>query len=94
MATVVLPGLPAGVVAVIWVAFTTTTLVPAFPAKLTVAPDAKFVPLIVTPVPPAVGPLLGETLVTVGGFVPLEGVRKATTCMIHWPDGLIGAVAL
>jgi hypothetical protein len=48
------------------VLFTTTTLVAAVPPKVTVAPAAKFVPVIVTPVPPAVGPLLGLTLVTVG----------------------------
>jgi hypothetical protein len=34
--------------------------------KVTVAPDWKFVPLIVTAVPPAVEPELGEMLVIVG----------------------------
>jgi hypothetical protein len=34
--------------------------------NVTVAPEAKFVPVIVTAVPPAVVPLLGLTLVTVG----------------------------
>jgi hypothetical protein len=32
-----------------------------------VAPETKFVPVIVTEVPPAVGPELGETDVNVGG---------------------------
>jgi hypothetical protein len=48
------------------VPFTTTTLVAAVPPNVTVAPAAKFVPVIVTAVPPAGGPLFGDTLVTVG----------------------------
>ena len=67
--TVTAPALPAGVVAVIWVALTTTTLVAAAAPNVTVAPVAKFVPVIVTAVPPAVNPLVGEILVTVGGGV-------------------------
>jgi hypothetical protein len=67
--TVTAPALPAGVVAVIWVALTTTTLVAAVAPNVTVAPVAKFVPVIVTAVPPAVNPLVGEILVTVGGGV-------------------------
>ena len=65
--TVTAPVLPAGVLAVIVVLFTTTTFVAAVPPNVTVPPVAKFVPVMVTPVPPDVGPLLGETLVTVGG---------------------------
>ena len=64
--TVTAPALPAGVTAVIVVLFTRTTLVAAVPPKVAVAPAAKFVPVIVTAVPPDVDPLLGETLVTVG----------------------------
>ena len=64
--TVTAPALPAGVVAVIVVLFTTTTFVAAVPPNVTVAPAAKFVPVIVTAVPPAVGPLFGDTLLTVG----------------------------
>jgi hypothetical protein len=60
------PALPAGVVAVIWFALTTITLVAAVVPKATAAAAAKFVPVIVTVVPPATGPLFGETLVTVG----------------------------
>jgi hypothetical protein len=48
------------------VLFTTATLVAAVPPKVTVAPAAKFVPVIVTAVPPAVDPLFGDTLLTVG----------------------------
>jgi hypothetical protein len=65
--TVTALAVPAGVVAVICVALTTTTFVAALLPKVTVAPVAKFVPAIVTGVPPAVGPLFGETLLTVGG---------------------------
>jgi len=64
--TVTAPALPAGVVAVIVVLFTTATLVAAILPNVTVAPAVKFVPVIVTAVPPAVDPLLGLTLVTVG----------------------------
>jgi hypothetical protein len=64
--TVTAPALSAGVVAVIDVLLTTTTLVAAVLPNVTVAPDAKFVPVMVTAVPPVVGPVLGLTLVTVG----------------------------
>ena len=49
------------------VLLTTMTLVAAVVPKATVAPDAKFAPVIVTAVPPASGPLFGEILVTEGG---------------------------
>jgi hypothetical protein len=64
--TVTAPAACAGVVAVIEVLLTTTTLVAAVPPNVTVAPEAKFVPVIVTAVPPAVDPVFGLTLVTVG----------------------------
>jgi hypothetical protein len=65
--TVTAPALPAGVVAVMLVLLTTATLVAAALPNVTVAPVAKFVPVIVTAVPPAAGPLFGDTLLTVGG---------------------------
>ena len=65
--TITAPALPAGVVAVIVVLFVTTTFLAAVPPNVTVAPAAKFIPVIVTAVPPAVDPLFGLTLVTVGG---------------------------
>jgi hypothetical protein len=64
--TVTAPAVPAGAVAVIEVLLTTTTLVAAALPNVTVAPAAKFVPVMVTAVPPVVGPLFGLTLVTVG----------------------------
>jgi hypothetical protein len=48
------------------VLFTTTTLVAAVPPNVAVAPVTKFVPVIVTAVPPAVDPLFGDTLLTAG----------------------------
>jgi hypothetical protein len=60
------PAVSAGVVAVIVVPFTTTTFVAATLPNITVAPEAKSIPVIVTAVPPAVVPLAGDTLVTPG----------------------------
>ena len=57
----------AGEVAVIVVELTTTTLVAAFPVpNATVEPVMNCVPVMVTFVPPPVGPLFGLTAVTVG----------------------------
>jgi hypothetical protein len=67
--TVTAPALPAGVVAVICVPLATTTFVAAVAPNSTVAPLAKFAPVIVTAVPPAVGPLFGATLLTVGATI-------------------------
>jgi hypothetical protein len=64
--TVTAPAVPAGAVAVSCVALATATLVAAVPPNVTLAPEAKFVPVIVTAVPPTVAPLFGKTLVTVG----------------------------
>jgi hypothetical protein len=63
--TVTAPAFPRGDVAVICVALTTTTFVAAALPNVTVAPEAKLVPVIVTAVPPAGGPLLGDTLLIV-----------------------------
>src|SRR6266853_5213533 len=60
----------APVVAVIVVALTTATPVAAAPPSATVAPVTKFVPVIVTAVPPAGGPVAGAIPVTVGSGVP------------------------
>jgi len=58
------------VLAVIFVADTTFTAVAVPLPKVTVAPAAKLLPLIATEVPPAAGPLLGETPVTVVAVSP------------------------
>src|SRR5580692_5784519 len=56
------------------VLLTTTTFVAAALPIVTAAPAAKFVPVIVTAVPPPVGPLLGDTPVTVGAPALPAGV--------------------
>ena len=61
---------PAGLVAVSVLSFTTTTLVAAFAPNVTLVAPVKPLPLIVTDVPPVVGPSVGTTLVTTGGAGP------------------------
>ena len=63
------PAALAGEMAVICVLEIKVTLVPAVPPKLTVAALVNPVPVIVTRVPPATGPLVGLMLVTVGADV-------------------------
>ena len=60
------PAVWGGVVAAIVVLLFTTTLLAAVPPSRTVAPDTNPVPVMVIDVPPAVGPEVGLTLVTVG----------------------------
>jgi hypothetical protein len=86
------PADPAGVVAVIVVVLTTDTPVAAALPKVTVAPAAKFVPVMVTAVPPAVDPLFGDTLVTVGTG-PTDGANVAI-CITHAPEPRNVAVEL
>lgn len=52
----------------------TATPVAGVPPKLTVAPAGKFVPVIVSGVPPLVGPMPGVTAVTAGAGI---GVYRA-----------------
>ena len=63
------PAVPAGVVQVMEVAETTTTLVQAFPPTVTAVAPVKSVPVMVMLLPPAVEPLPGDTAVTVGAGV-------------------------
>jgi hypothetical protein len=91
-ATVTAPALPAGAVAVIVVLFTTTTFVAAVAPNVTVAPAVKFVPVIVTAVPPVVDPLFGLTLLTVG--TGPETAENVAICMTHGPEPFNVAVAL
>jgi hypothetical protein len=70
------PAAAGGVVARSWVELTKTTLLATSVPMETRAPETKPVPVTVMTVPPAVGPLAGETLVSVrddvggGGAVP------------------------
>jgi len=59
------PEAPGGVIAVIEVGFNQTTLVAGAAPIVTLAPLTKPVPIMVTAVPPVVGPKGGEILVTV-----------------------------
>jgi len=66
---------------VIVVLFTTVTAVAALPPNVTVAPERKFVPEIVTLVPPAVVPAFGETPVTVGvGTAYVKPLARLPLC--------------
>ena len=64
------PAAWAAVVAVIEVLLTHVTLLAAVVPKVTVAPDRKPVPVMVTAVPPLTDPELGEIAVTVGAGFP------------------------
>ena len=66
---VTVPAAWAGVIAVIWVGLITETPVAAIPPKVTVVAPLRFVPVIVTVVPPSVEPEVGEMLVIVGAVV-------------------------
>ena len=69
MRTSFAPAVPAGVRAVTLVELTHVTALAATPPTRTVAPDTKFVPVRVIVVPPAGGPEVGETDVSVGDVV-------------------------
>jgi hypothetical protein len=58
---------PGGLVAMIDVAELTVKTEALVEPNLTDVAPVKPVPVIITDVPPAAGPLLGSTLVTVGG---------------------------
>jgi hypothetical protein len=66
---------------------TTTTLVHVAPPTVTVAPDKKFVPVIVIGVPPAAVPDVGDTLATVG--VAASGVTLTDDEALEDPLELI-----
>jgi hypothetical protein len=64
--TSTVPAEPAGFVAVIWVALLTVNELALFAPNLTAVVPVRFVPVTVTEVPPASGPLVGLTDVIVG----------------------------
>jgi hypothetical protein len=66
MSTVPLPG---GAVAVIWVSLSSVKLLAAVDPNLTAVAPLNALPVIVTVVPPAVGPEEGLMLVTAGGGI-------------------------
>ena len=64
--TLTVPAAPAGDVAVIWVALLIVKPVAAVAPNATAVAPVRLVPVIVTDVPPAVVPTVGERDVTVG----------------------------
>ena len=74
--------LPDGVVAVTVVSLPTDTLVAAVPPIFTPVAPVRFVPVMVTLVPPAIGPPLGLILVTVGAATKVYDV-------VAVPDGVV-----
>ena len=82
--TLTVPAAPAGVVAVIVVLFTTVTPVALLVPTLTVAPATKLDPLTVIAVPPVVRPLVGDTPLTVGGFINVKAL-----VLIAAPAGVV-----
>ncbi|HET6963194.1 MAG TPA: hypothetical protein VFH58_00375 [Acidimicrobiales bacterium] len=73
--TSTVPAAPAGEVAVTRVESTAMTSVAGLAPKLTPVAPVRLVPVIVTDVPPALGPDEGLTPVTVGGqLIVMDGV--------------------
>src|SRR6185312_14806582 len=68
--TLTVPVACAGVVAVMDALLTTVTFVAEVPHKVTVAPAAKLLPLMLTAVPALVGPEVGEIELTPGAPPP------------------------
>src|SRR6516165_4947709 len=68
---------PAGLLAVIEVSFTTITLAAGIVPKSTAVAPVKPVPLIVTNVPPLWGPLVGTRPVTTGAVTAVNVNRSA-----------------
>jgi hypothetical protein len=62
------------------VGFVTETDPHAEPPKLTVAPDTKPVPVIVTFVPPVIGPVFCQILVTVGAGEKVKEEVGSAAC--------------
>jgi hypothetical protein len=102
-----MPAAPPGLVAEIDVALLTAKLAAATAPKLTAVAPLRFVPVMVTDVPPAAGPELGTTDVTVGAgggvwndpwsFVLVALVPPGVvtvTSTVPLPDGLTAEIRL
>ena len=76
--TSTVPALPAGAVALIVLGETMSNWVAAANPKATDVAPAKLPPLIVTTVPPSVGPLAGSSAVTNGTGAPPTGSCSET----------------
>ncbi len=73
---------PAGDVAVIVVLLLTVKAEAADPPNWIAVTPVKFVPVIVTEVPPEAGPLVGDTPLTVGGEPPPPTPSTITVTLI------------
>ena len=89
--TSTVPAACAGAVTWISVSEMTVIFVPASPPKVTPVAPVKPVPVIVTTVPPAVGPVVGATLVMVGPLT-FTAIRAAHGPSVS-PHGLAMASA-
>lgn len=79
------PAAWAGVVAVICVAESTVKLVTGCPPMVTAVAPVRSVPVITTPVPPAIGPDAGEILLIEGAMGELAPhVTVACTSLQDW----------
>ena len=92
--TVTAPAVAGRVVAVMIVLLTKVTLLASVPPNVAAAPETKFVPVMVTEVPPLSEPDEGETDNTVGRLVVLTPASNVAICMTQFPDVLSGALAL
>ena len=77
--------LPAGEVAVIELSELTVKLVASLLPNTTAEALPRFVPVIVTEVPPASGPSLGDTPVTVGGGGRTGAVAEEVAGLLEPP---------
>jgi hypothetical protein len=92
--TVTAPAVAARVIAVMEVLLTTVTSLASVPPNVAAAPETKFVPVMVTKVPPLSEPDEGETDNTVGRLVVITPDSNVVICMTQFPEPLSGAVAL
>jgi hypothetical protein len=81
--------LPAGLVAVICVAVLPVSAVAAAVPNLTAVAALKLVPVMTTDVPPAAGPPVGASMVTVGGVAVY--VNLSTVLVELVPLGVVTA---
>ena len=90
----------AGVSAMIDVLFSTEKLVAAVPSKVTELAPTKFVPVMLTPLPPVVLPAAGVTLATAVGapyvntFVPVAVPFNVVTTTFTVPAPWTGVTAI
>ena len=80
MATFTAPAAFAGVTTVIKVELLKFTKVALLPPNDTVAPLTKLLPVMVTKVPPASGPLVGVILTIVGGEINVNALNATADC--------------